>query len=304
MKRWVVLLVIVALVSLSVYYPHIMLNPGELSLGHQKIKSECTACHQPFSGIDNSKCISCHEVEKIGMKSTVAGKKFILFHNKLKTGKCVDCHSDHKGIRPVSAYSGFEHSLLPVDVKNDCNGCHVKPEGKLHSRLAVSCNSCHNTTAWKPEHGFRHEMLGEVVKSDCAGCHEKPKDGLHLSFQENCGKCHTLTEWSPSTFEHSQYFILDNEHNAKCSTCHTNNNFKIYTCYGCHEHSESNICSEHQEEGIYNFSDCASCHMSGNEHDIKKGENRKMESGETRRVKEFIKSDSKSNGKGEDKDDE
>ncbi|MFN8153810.1 MAG: cytochrome c3 family protein [Bacteroidia bacterium] len=303
MKRWVVLLILVALVSLSVFYPHRMLNPGELSLGHQKIKNECTACHQPFSGIDNSRCIGCHQVEKIGMKPVTPGKKLILFHDKLKAAKCVDCHSDHKGIQPLSAYSGFEHNLLPAGVKNECNGCHVKPEDKLHSRVLISCNSCHTTNTWKPENGFNHEVLGKSVVADCAACHDKPNDDLHVSLQGNCGKCHATAEWSPSTFDHSLFFILDKDHNAKCTTCHTNQDFKVYTCYGCHEHAESKIRSEHQEEGIYNFSDCASCHRSGNEHDIRKGRGGNMESGESAKVKEYIKSGEKHSGKDEKDDD-
>jgi len=33
-----------------------------------------------------------------------------------------------------------------------------------------------------------------------------------------------------------------------------------YTCYGCHEHSLSNITRKHVEEGIRNFANCVRCH--------------------------------------------
>jgi hypothetical protein len=47
------------------------------------------------------------------------------------------------------------------------------------------------------------------------------------------------------------------------------NNFNIYTCYGCHEHSESKLKEEHNEEGIYNLNGCFTCHKSGNKHELK-----------------------------------
>jgi hypothetical protein len=38
-----------------------------------------------------------------------------------------------------------------------------------------------------------------------------------------------------------------------------------YTCYGCHEHSRSEVESEHREEGIGNLSNCVRCHPTGRE---------------------------------------
>lgn len=44
-----------------------------------------------------------------------------------------------------------------------------------------------------------------------------------------------------------------------------NNDYTSYTCYGCHEHSRSNIKEEHVEEGIYEYENCVECHLSGDE---------------------------------------
>jgi len=52
---------------------------------------------------------------------------------------------------------------------------------------------------------------------------------------------------------------------VKCSRCHENNDYKKYTCYGCHEHSRSNIREEHLEEGIRDFENCTECHRSPDE---------------------------------------
>lgn len=45
-----------------------------------------------------------------------------------------------------------------------------------------------------------------------------------------------------------------------CETCHKNNDYSLYTCYGCHEHSQAKIRAEHVEEGIQNFENCVECH--------------------------------------------
>jgi hypothetical protein len=72
----------------------------------------------------------------------------------------------------------------------------------------------------------------------------------------------------PATFDHNKYFVLDRDHNTRCVTCHVRNNYKNYTCYGCHEHSPSNIRREHIKEGIRDFNNCVKCHRSADEDDI------------------------------------
>ena len=46
-------------------------------------------------------------------------------------------------------------------------------------------------------------------------------------------------------------------------TCHVDDNYNQYTCYGCHEHSRSKIREEHVEEGILDYEACVECHRSG-----------------------------------------
>ena len=60
----------------------------------------------------------------------------------------------------------------------------------------------------------------------------------------------------------------EGDHNATCSTCHVGNDYSRYTCFGCHEHTPSNIRAKHEKEGIRNFENCVACHRSasgGNE---------------------------------------
>lgn len=304
MKRIIVPFLTVFVIALSAKFPHLMLSPGELSEGHQDIKNDCAACHQPFWGIETSRCVSCHKIDEIGrndsLKNNLAeSKEKVSFHSKLKNQECSSCHSDHNGIHPKMSFTHFDHELLSVDMRSQCNSCHEKPVDTLHHQLTLTCSSCHNTTDWKFTGSFDHDMITGVNKTNCTACHHKPKDTFHQSLTDNCDKCHTTTEWKPSTFDHSPYFILDKDHHAECATCHTNNNFNHYTCYGCHEHSESKITSKHQKHGIYNFSDCASCHRSGDEHDIKEYDKneRRINSNEVESIKGYIKADKKSDKK-------
>ena len=112
-------------------------------------------------------------------------------------------------------------------------------------------------------------MIQGADKNNCASCHNKPDDAFHKLSEENCSKCHSTAKWVPSSFDHSSYFQLDKNHNAKCNVCHTTNNYKVYTCYGCHEHTQGNIMEKHNEEGISDLNNCVSCHKSGNENDIR-----------------------------------
>ena len=50
------------------------------------------------------------------------------------------------------------------------------------------------------------------------------------------------------------------------------NDYKRYTCYGCHEHSLEKIRKEHEEEGIKQFDQCVECHRSGDDDAAKGGE--------------------------------
>lgn len=296
MKKVFITLVILTVIILSLQFPYVMLNPGELTEGHQEIKNECTSCHQPFWGIDNGKCRNCHETDEIGIK-TVAGnmlpekKKILAFHSKLKNQNCTSCHTDHKGIRPQVSLSSFDHDLLTGDVRTSCSSCHGSPADNLHKKLSTSCGNCHSTSTWTFSGIFDHDKIVGMNQANCNSCHEKPLDSFHQSAQDECSKCHSTNKWMPSTFDHSSYFVLDGDHNVKCSTCHVNNDFSAYTCYGCHEHSESKIREEHYEHGIRDFSNCTSCHRSADEHDIKNRDDRNkngMSNGEIEKIKDYI----------------
>jgi hypothetical protein len=188
-------------------------------------------------------------------------------HQKLNN-ECLSCHKPFGGISSEKCISC--HSLKDIGKNN------LEKDTKplFHQHLSnQKCSSCHSEhQGLIPEHrigGFKHELLSPTIVNNCINCHKKPKDNFHKAINDNCNKCHSTSKWMPSTFDHSAYFILDQNHQTTCITCHSNNNYSSFTCYGCHEHTERNIIAEHREEGINNISNCTSCHKSGNENDIK-----------------------------------
>lgn len=310
MNRIIVIGFTILVVVLVYKFPHPMINPGELVEGHQELNNECRSCHAPFWGIDDNKCISCHVLAEIGKDTTITDslQKTILFHQSLEQVSCIACHTDHHGKIPRVAVSIFDHDLLNISTINNCNTCHAVPDDQLHPLLSANCRSCHSTDEWDITVAFNHTMINADKRDNCNTCHNAPNDKLHISLTESdCGSCHGSVAWKPATFDHNEYFILDRHHNVECGTCHTNNDFTAYTCYGCHEHTSSKMISEHREEGIYNITNCASCHKSGDEDEAQRSPSnqKKLNKKETEEVKDYINSEEKNRKrKGDDNDDD
>jgi hypothetical protein len=271
---------VLILAALVLTAPDFLLSPGPLMKGHQSLKNNCLSCHQPLKGAASVQCLSCHKPSDIGFKS-VSGKLItkndgkVQFHKGLPEKTCIECHTDHKGIAAAKAIRSFRHELISKELLNNCSNCHAqkKPADEVHRFTRGNCGQCHNTSRWKPA-TFDHKQLTGISDKSCISCHkaDQPKDSMHRLSQASCADCHNTNKWKPATFNHDRYFRLDGDHRASCRTCHTNpGNYKIYTCYGCHEHSEAKIASEHREEGIYNYQNCMKCHRNGG------GENRGKE---------------------------
>jgi hypothetical protein len=237
-----------AMVALAVFVPGRMVSPGRVMDAHAKVADDCFACHAAFGGAPAAKCIACHKVADIGLRTTgglvIAGeKKNVAFHQRLVEADCIACHSDHRGVQ-----------------------------------------------AFRPISRFSHDLIEAGLRGQCGSCHQKPGDALHLRVDANCSQCHTITAWRPATFAHERYFRFNRDHTTACATCHVDNVYADYTCYGCHEHSRSGIRSEHAEEGIRDYENCVKCHRSGDEHDTDRngrgsegsGDAGQQESGEER----------------------
>ena len=230
---------LLALVALAFAYPHLMVSPGALVQGHAELATDCFACHAPWRGAAASRCIECHALPDIGLRTTKGaalpqrGLK-TSFHQDLIEQDCMACHSDHLG-----------------------------PKQTQRSR--------------KP---FSHALLQATVQDRCDGCHEAPSDSLHRKISGNCGPCHSQQRWKPATFEHDKLFVLDRDHDVECATCHKNNAYSLYTCYGCHEHTLAKVRSEHVKEGIQDFENCMECHRDPGIEPEKKGRSEKKRKNE------------------------
>ena len=193
----------------------------------------------------NTDCFACH-APLIGATSE----------------RCISCHKPREIGRVTTKGLPIASSLTSAPFHQ-----------QLISQNCIGCHSDHAGVKRYKRHGyFNHALLKPDTRKQCQDCHKSPSDTLHQQITGKCAQCHSQNRWVPATFDHNKYFVLDSDHNASCVTCHVRNDYKRYTCYGCHEHSLSSIRREHIEEGIRNFDNCVKCHHSANEGDIRGSE--------------------------------
>lgn len=223
MKRpWVWLVValnLVALITLVFLYPHLMVSPGAVMTAHQELATDCFACHAPLRGASAARCIACHALPDIGLRTTKGRpleKKLLKasFHQELVEQDCMACHSDHAGPRLYQkSRKPFSHALLRSAIREQCEMCHRAPDNKLHKKMSGNCKQCHSQQAWKPA-TFDHDksfVLDTNHKVECATCHMKDDYSRY-----SCYGCHEHTVQNVLA-EHRDEGIrnLDN-----CVECH------------------------------------------------------------------------------------
>lgn len=205
-------------VGLAVAYPHSALSPAALIKGHGELEADCLACHKLGSGVPESRCVGCHAVDGIGLRTSkgqplarASGK--VSFHQRLWTTKCLACHTEHPGSAADKARAGFSHTMLAPADRGDCGSCHARPADELHRGSVAGCGTCHTTEAWKPA-TFDHRKYflldrdhdvscatchpGNVfAKYTCYGCHEHTEAGMARKHTKdgirefaNCVQCH------------------------------------------------------------------------------------------------------------------
>lgn len=222
MKRplWItVSLMLAAIIALSIARPHIFVSPGNLAPAHAELKNDCFACHTPFRGAASARCISCHAVADIGLRTTKgdalpANPKRRAFHQALIKADCLGCHREHASAglaqRPGPI---FDHVLLSPDARSKCQTCHEAPRDALHTGQTMACATCHQPPHWKPA-TFDHRRFfplegahtatcatchpdGNYKRYTCYGCHEHDPARVIAQHREegitnlnNCVRCH------------------------------------------------------------------------------------------------------------------
>ncbi len=220
-RRWVLGLIAVnllALVALVFAYPHLMVSPGALVPAHAEIETDCFACHAPLRGAVTERCVACHALPDIGLrtsKGAVLSKPTVKtsFHQELIEQNCMACHSDHTGPKLTQhSRKPFSHALLRPAIRERCASCHSAPKNSLHSNLTVGCSQCHSSEAWKPA-TFDHAklfVLDRDHKVSCVTCHT----GNDFS-RYTCYGCHDHTPANVRR-EHLEEGIRDFENCAEC----------------------------------------------------------------------------------------
>ena len=235
--------------------------------GFQGAPAECVGCHladDAHQGSFGADCAACH--------STAAWKPATFDHSRSAfalTGAhlnvaCEACHVNNR-------FQG-----TPAD----CVACH-QPDDTHQGRFGADCGACHSTAAWKPatfDHarsvfqltGAHASVACESCHPDgrfrgtpatCAGCHADPPYHIGL-FGSDCAACHTVNAWLPARYDRAHVFPVNHEGADTCRDCHTVN-LNTWTCTVCHPNAE--IARKHQEEGIFDFAACLSCHPTGQE---------------------------------------
>ncbi len=252
--------------------------PGPPSQAHAAIADNCDACHMPFKGLPNEKCLGCH-------------KELKQFHTSVAVQKCNACHLEHQGpavsLTKPAALAAFKHeltafSLVGAHQKIGCPSCHNKPIAQMTESCAgchkdthlgavgTACAACHQSNSWKPALHLLDEhklsMEGGHAKTQCVSCHARGKNltatvGCAACHEQGhggttapCESCHEVKGWTPAKFDHDFCTcILPQKHQTVgCLGCHQDWKFtKTPTlCSGCHE-------KERKHESL---GECSLCH--------------------------------------------
>lgn len=181
---------------------------------------------------------------------------------------CFACHAPFLGAsseRCATCHKTAEIGLRTTrGVPLSARGLKASFHQQLSEANCMACHTDHKGDAAVARKGltFSHALLRTDARERCASCHTRPDDTLHAKLGDGCQQCHSTQAWKPSSFDHAKLFVLDRDHEAPCATCHVGNNYKRYTCYGCHEHTPAKTLAQHAEEGVRNIDNCVACHRS------------------------------------------
>ncbi len=189
------------------------------------------------------------------------------------------------------------HKGTVVGTPTDCYSCHVNDYNSTtdppHAAQGFphNCTQCHSMTNWSGA-TFDHSTTGFALTGahttvQCASCHTSGYTtapptacyGCHATdyntttnpphqaagYPTDCTQCHTTTTFTTSTFNHTTYFPLTNNHNVSCGTCHTTiSNFAIFSCTAtCHSAASTNSNHSGVKNYVYSPTSCYGCHPTG-----------------------------------------
>ena len=177
--------------------------PGGVSSAHVRardakgnaIGEQCSACHDPWNSVQNSRCVTCHERMKHA-------------ENEKGTPPCMTCHTEHRGLPKLALVNDQTcascHANLPAFVRvaltNDAIRS-VTEFGKDHPEFTVPGDP--NNLRFNHKLHLRKDGIfnatGKREVLTCNTCHKLvtttrgKADPVKLEFEQHCQSCHKLT---------------------------------------------------------------------------------------------------------------
>ncbi|HWB47917.1 MAG TPA: cytochrome c3 family protein [Stellaceae bacterium] len=193
-------------------------NAGTFSNAHRFFAADCKTCHQgAFAAIPDNACLSCHA--KVG-NHVMHHVKLGAVGEELASLRCVDCHSEHRGIegsviREAHLCLGCHRNLAdraPAAEVRDIGGW---PQGHPQFRATLVADAAKGATmraelGTSPppmDHpGIKFSHAAHLVKGGfpalgykemaCADCHVAEPSGqsyLPITYKKQCESCHELS---------------------------------------------------------------------------------------------------------------
>ncbi len=176
-------------------------SPGQLSAAHASMAQNCAACHTPYEGAENSKCISCH-----ANNQALLQRQPTAFHASI--GNCTQCHFEHQGIN--ARLVTMDHNKL-AEIGFDLMAAAASDSEQMKVRTQLK--------GWLRMHEgtlptISHPRVTSLEATlDCVSCHGT-KDRHQGLFGKGCVSCHETTQWTIADFQHPSPRSTD------CAQCH------------------------------------------------------------------------------------
>ena len=235
------------------------------TMNHTGITTNCSACHGgQFTGvrkkpsdhpITTADCSQCHTTKTFS-KAALATVTKPVTNPAAATASLVRAPASapatavaapaarDAGVPATPAARGAIHATV---MPGGCAACHngAAAPGRpgKHLATALSCDSCHRTTAWIPAN-FTHSG---ATTGTCATCHNgsgaSGKPASHFVTMRSCDSCHRVTSWRPVLdYRHLSPLYTVHAPGTGCVACHVGNSELVNWrypnlkpgCGGCH----------------------------------------------------------------------
>ncbi len=252
MRRIAFTALAIALVA-ALLVPRKNYQPGALMSAHANLGGQCAACHQPWHGPANDRCIACHgdiaDVNPHGGYDVTSDSGLITGHKLFVVGDneltCMSCHTEHRGrVVDLNATATFncawchkhpsiaevdEHTVAVMKRGATAHPEFAQPFNHFEHKLLIAshlpaipdgfkCESCHVvavTLPLKPE-----RMSLRWASCAGAGCHIAPQDSF-MRMPAAIGPSPTLIAYAPKILHLNSVFAHSVGHLATpCETCH------------------------------------------------------------------------------------